>query len=192
MITFIIPSISRSSLPRALQSLIAQTNQDWLAIVVFDGHYNELPVNDPRILFTWTTEKLGTGNAASAIRMQGIKLARTEWVAFLDDDDTVHQEYVETIHKALDDKSLKNSDLLIYRMQWYSGSGNITPPYKYTEASQLELGMVGISMVARRSMFDEIEWGGNWCEDWDLVKKIRDETDFAMSLRPEIMYRVRW
>jgi hypothetical protein len=70
VITFIVPSLSRSTLPAALDSIMNQINPKWLILVIFDGlvndnfylnttsnlpiYYKELPsrvINDGRIWF---------------------------------------------------------------------------------------------------------------------------------------------
>ena len=37
MITFIIPTVNRPSLKRAIDSLYAQTLSEWKAIIIYDG-----------------------------------------------------------------------------------------------------------------------------------------------------------
>ena len=37
IITFIIPTIGRTTLTRTVNSLINQTNSEWNAIIIFDG-----------------------------------------------------------------------------------------------------------------------------------------------------------
>jgi len=187
MITFIIPSIDRTGLPRALQSLIAQSDPDWMAIVVFDGFYRSLPVKDPRILYTWTTVKLGTGNAAAAVRAAGIKLARTEWIGFLDDDDSLDIAYVSTLRMVAQAKT----DVVVFRMQEFGGTGRVVPPPSIKRASQLECGNVGISFAVRRKIMQGRAWPSNWCEDFDLVSALRD-SGAKITMRPEVLYRVRW
>jgi glycosyltransferase involved in cell wall biosynthesis len=186
MITFIIPSIDRPSLARALQSLVAQSDPRWVAIVVFDGFYRKPPVDDPRILYTWTMQKLGTGNAAAEVRAKGIKLARTEWIAFLDDDDSLDMDYVRTLREVQE-----ASDVVVFRMQEFGGTGRIIPPPSLRRVSQLVCGAVGISFAVRREVLLKHQWGSNWCEDYDLISMLR-EAGAKIKLRPEVLYHVRW
>ena len=60
LITFIIPTIGRPSLLRAIESLYKQTVWDWKAIVVFDGIQPNISISDPRIKVLHC-EKAGTG-----------------------------------------------------------------------------------------------------------------------------------
>ena len=59
IVTFIIPTIGRSSLNDALNSLYKQTIQDWKAIVIFDGLSTNITINDERVSIL-TCEKLVT------------------------------------------------------------------------------------------------------------------------------------
>ena len=87
LITFIIPTIGRSTLQNTLDCLINQSNPNWKAIVIFDGISSTIQNTDPRICII-ESPKLGEGtNSAGLVRNYGITFADTEWVAFVDDDD---------------------------------------------------------------------------------------------------------
>ena len=47
-ITFIIPSLNRSSLRKSIQSLIDQTNPNWECIIIYDG-IDGITFDDDRI-----------------------------------------------------------------------------------------------------------------------------------------------
>jgi glycosyltransferase involved in cell wall biosynthesis len=92
MITFIIPTINRHTLSRTIDCLINQTNPNWKAIVVFDGVKCEKYL-DPRIK-SLSIEKMGKQNFAGLVRNQAINMVDTEWIGFVDDDDTISYDYV--------------------------------------------------------------------------------------------------
>ena len=97
-ITFIIPTIGRSTLRRTLQSLQDQTNQNFKCIVVFDGIDPTITVDDNRFKII-KTNKLGQGrNSAGLVRNEGMKLVNTEWIGFVDDDDTLSNTYVDKFY----------------------------------------------------------------------------------------------
>lgn len=74
-----------------------QTITNWKAIVIFDGIKPNIYETDPRITIIKTPIKLGQGyNSAGLVRNYGIKFANTEWVAFVDDDDSITPNYVES------------------------------------------------------------------------------------------------
>jgi glycosyltransferase involved in cell wall biosynthesis len=52
-------------------------------------------------------------NSAGYVRNYGIKFATTEWVAFVDDDDTIRNTYVETFLREI---ATYDTDVIIFRM----------------------------------------------------------------------------
>lgn len=112
-ITFIIPTIGKNTLQKSLSCLLNQTNNKWNAIVIFDGIEPNIDINDERILVL-KTSKLGKGhNSAGNVRNYGIKYVKTEWIAFLDDDDAIKNNYVDIF---LNEISNYTTDLIIFRM----------------------------------------------------------------------------
>ena len=83
LITFIIPTIGRSTLSNTLESLINQTNPNWKAIVIFDGVSSTIKNTDRRISVIESSKLGKTYNSAGVVRNYGITLADTEWVAFV-------------------------------------------------------------------------------------------------------------
>ncbi len=80
-----------------LQSLLEQTFSDWEAIVIDDGSKDNSAdivksIKDPRIQFLQQSN-----HGVSYTRNKGIEMARGEFVAFLDADDTWFPDYLETV-----------------------------------------------------------------------------------------------
>ena len=78
-----------ATLPEAVDSVLAQTFADWELIVwddcSTDGSADTVAkFADSRIRYVRAEERVSPGQA----RQQAIKLARGEWIAFLDQDDT--------------------------------------------------------------------------------------------------------
>lgn len=96
--SFIIPSYNRAHIiKRAVQSLLAQTNSDWEAIIVDDGSTDNTKqviadFGDARIMYT----KQKNAGAAAA-RNKGMALANGKWIAYLDSDNELHPEYLATM-----------------------------------------------------------------------------------------------
>ena len=93
-LSFVIPTHNRSEmLQAAVTSVLRQTISDWELIVVDDG--SDEPVqrfldeSDERIILHRNSMPLG----AAASRNIGVRLAGSEFVAFLDDDDTLEPEF---------------------------------------------------------------------------------------------------
>lgn len=182
MITFIIPSTNRDTLSRAIESLQNQTNTNWKAVIVYDGVRGD-SFYDERIRTLLIDKKGNQGDdngEAGLVRNEGIKLVDTEWIGFLDDDDTIGKDYV----KILEEKYLEY-DLVIWRMVYTDGK--IIPRFGN---SQLRFGNIGISFCYKAKldvMFKENRTG----EDFDFVKQLLGETDNYI-IAHEIMYRVKW
>ncbi len=95
-ISVIIPLYNKEHyIERTLQSVLAQTYQDWEAIIIDDGSTDNSAnivqtTIDPRIKF-FQQENCGV----SATRNRAIKLATGDFVAFLDADDEWMDDYLE-------------------------------------------------------------------------------------------------
>jgi glycosyltransferase involved in cell wall biosynthesis len=90
--SFIIPTYNRIRLlPRAVESILAQTEQDFEILIIDDASSDgtEAMVKerfpDPRIRYVRLEENTGADNA----RNHGLDLARGDVVAFLDSDDEI-------------------------------------------------------------------------------------------------------
>ncbi|MEI7497655.1 MAG: glycosyltransferase [Candidatus Falkowbacteria bacterium] len=89
MISIILPTYNRANiLPNAIKSVIAQTYSDWELIIVDDGSTDNTReivngfLTDSRISFV-NQENFGPIVA----RNNGVKMAKGNWLAFLDSDD---------------------------------------------------------------------------------------------------------
>lgn len=91
LISIIIPAYNRAyKISDAIKSIQAQTYQNWELIVVDDGSKDNIKevmhqvcAKDNRIQFIRHNHNRG----AQAARNTGIKMAKGEWIAFLDSDD---------------------------------------------------------------------------------------------------------
>ena len=90
-VSVIVPVFNRQDvLPRALDSVLAQTYDDYELIVVDDGSATlvNVTIQQPGIRVVRHETNLG----AAAARNTGVGAARGRYVAFLDSDDTWHPE----------------------------------------------------------------------------------------------------
>jgi len=178
MLTFIIPTIGRQSLVATLQCLKNQTNNNWKAIVVFDGMTPNISETDTRIKIIHTPKRLGQGhNSAGLVRNYGIKFADTEWVAFLDDDDGISSNYVELFLFEL----FFESDVILFRM---SLDDRICPSLEETNFYKKN---VGISFALKKSIFDKVIFNPSWEEDFEFLEKIREQK-YKIILSPRVTY----
>lgn len=178
-ITFIIPSIGRNTLIRTLNSLQNQKEPNWFAIIGFDGLEKEkinfeLP-EDERIQYLYFKEKMGTSkendskiihSKAGLVRNKILEFCDSQWVAFLDDDDTITENYVENFKKEITEE---NFDCFIYRM--IDKNGNIFPKL---DDSRLYVGNVGISFIINLEKIknSNIFFESSEIEDFEYIKNI--------------------
>jgi hypothetical protein len=70
-------------------------NKNWNAIVVFDGIEPTISESDERIKIIKNNKKEGEGrNHACKVRNFAYSFVNTEWIGFVDDDDTLN-DYVD-------------------------------------------------------------------------------------------------
>lgn len=113
----IIPTYNRPELlKRALESVLNQSFQSFELIIVNDGSINglnqyevlkrEYSANNKIIFFDKQNEGL------SAARNSGIKLAKSKFICFLDDDDYYLENHLDELHKLILEK---NEAIGVYR-----------------------------------------------------------------------------
>lgn len=103
-VSVILPTCDRPSLLRvALKSLAWQTFRDFEVVVVNDGETDILPAVTEFAPYlnvravAHSTPRQGVSSA----RNTGIRLARGNWLVYLDDDDFFYKEHLETLHDAV-------------------------------------------------------------------------------------------
>jgi len=117
-VSVIIPTYNRADLlPRALNSVLNQTFQDFELIIVEDGSTDntkqlveEFQKKDERIKYIWQKNSGGPAKPKNT----GIKNSQGEFIAFLDDDDEWLPEKLETqLNK------IEENDYDIFFSNWY-------------------------------------------------------------------------
>lgn len=181
-ITFIIPTVARTSLNNSLNSLLKQTDSEWCAYVGFDGLTEEQIktdlIKDDRIKYFYLPKtgflknvdfKAQNHSKAGNVRNQLLKKQfQSEWIGFLDDDDTLTSDYVERLKL----ESNKNDfDCCVFRM--ISKDGLVIPRY---DNNSLYVGNVGISFSVRTSFLkqNDIFFESSESEDFEFIKKLFD------------------
>lgn len=194
MITVILPSFARDTLNRSLYSLIHQTNPNWKCQLGLDGYSaparsgsqfilsSGQPVpfplaEDPRINLTYIPKKLGnkfyrqpeTGNGQGGlVRNILIDKVDTEWITFLDDDDTFHPE---AIQRCYDEIASNDFDCCILKRAYDPQYQQVIPPRGCTE---LELGKVSTSFLVKADFLrkHQIVFVNDKFEDYIYAKMI--------------------
>jgi glycosyltransferase involved in cell wall biosynthesis len=183
-VTFIIPTLGRPTLKRTIQSLQAQHNPNWEAIIIFDGLTPQPLTTDPRLRMI-EIPKTGRYNHAGEVRNQGMKYVTTEWMAFVDDDDTLTPDYVDRLLE----ESQRKADLttVIFRMYDPELQQIVPEPHQQGFSS----GHVGISYSIKTSLYqDGFRFVPGPTEDFKLLEAIR-QAGQKMVLSPYITYWVR-
>lgn len=88
-------------------------------------------------------------NGAGNVRNYAVPFIETEWIAFLDDDDTVADDYVTCLQKQIEE--IPDLDVLIFRMK-HKFLGRIIPSLDKTE---IKVGNVGISFSLKTKIMKE-------------------------------------
>ena len=184
LITFIIPTIGRDTLSKTLDCLINQSNPNWKAIVIFDGISSTIQNTDPRSRIIEST-KLGQNyNSAGLVRNYGITFADTEWVAFVDDDDSLSTNYVDIFIKESSAYTL--ADIIIFRME---GCPGCIIPTLSTET--FYYCQVGISFAVKKKIFDEgYIFIPSIAEDFCYLDEARNKK-YNIMISPYVTYFVR-
>lgn len=154
--TFIIPTIGRKTLRRAIFSV---TKHGWKYLCEYDEKREE----------------------PSVIRNRLIEQATTPWVSFLDDDDSITEDYVERLIEAL--KETPDLDLVHFRA--YFLRGMVVPAWP-----TIEWGNVGISFSVKREVALKHPFQTEKYEDFNFVKRLY-EAGYNIGFDPHITYHVR-
>ena len=183
-ITFIIPSTGRSSLLRTVFSLAALKITNWKAIVILDNATLPSPwiITDNRIRYL----KVLKQDSVGMVRNIGMKVADTEWVGFLDDDDTLS---MHTLNHFEEEISLnKDIDCIIFRL--YDNEKHYLPPNELQDDT-FQLYYVGISFFMKRNLiYEGFSFGYSHIEDFCLLNIIR-KAGKKMVISPYTVYFVR-
>jgi len=106
LFSIIIPTYNRADkLKNAIQSVLAQSCENWELIVVDDGstdHTAEIikNFNNPKIIYLYQKNQ-----ERSAARNKGIENAKGEWICFLDSDDCYKPNHLDVLNKHLSNAS---------------------------------------------------------------------------------------
>jgi glycosyltransferase involved in cell wall biosynthesis len=205
LFSIIMPTYNRAYvLWKAVESVIAQTEQRWELIVVNDGSTDCTlrlleEFHDPRI------RPLTVANQGpSAARNRGVEAAQAPYVAYLDSDNAWHTDYLKTMLEAIE----QHSDNVL----WYCGQNTTvwertedgrwalfsqapTPRAQYTYQDVWRLRAADTNcIVHRRMILDEV--GGwdeqcRWIEDWDLFLRVFLQYQGRVKWVPRILVEYR-
>lgn len=163
--TFIIPSIDRPHLQRAISSV-----------------RNQAP-------YLVQIDKYGVGPAAS--RNELIRLADTEWVSMLDDDDTVTDDYVARLKE--ESEAHPEADVIVFREYFIAekmGEGYEYPDHFIWQAPVVHWGQIGIAFSVKREVAMKYPFLDEVNEDFHFVERI-DQAGHKIHFSKYLVYRAR-
>jgi glycosyltransferase involved in cell wall biosynthesis len=181
-VDFIIPTMGRSTLSRTLESLNKQTDMDWRAVVVYDNRYPpSVNSSDPRV-FECVAD---VGGHAGLVRNYGLDYAESEWLAFVDDDDWLSENYVDYLKKYQRD----NASVTAFIFTYYDKINKNTVPHPRLKA--IAECKVGISFAVKTAFVREnnIRFTPFAVEDFRFLKSVQDLGGQIM-ITGELLYYV--
>ncbi len=188
LITFIIPTIGRLSLLKTIESLKNLKIDKWNCIILFDGIENNIiKNNDNRIKIIELKNKLGQyPNYAGNVRNYAFNLINTEWIGFVDDDDTLSPYYINNLIEEININN--NIECCIFRMIYKNL--NFLPKI---DDNDIIKNNVGISFCFKKNIFSKIKnliFENNSHEDYYFLKKLKNN-NIEIVISPFINYFIK-
>lgn len=182
-VTFIIPSINRDTLKDSIKSLLCQSNTNWQCIIIYDGvdgdDFDDDRIKTLKIEKTGTLSVTGLHGESGLVRNYGISNCDSEWIAFLDDDDTISENYVKDLFE-----KYHHYDFVVFRMQYIDGI--ILPP---KGINQLIVNQVGISFCYKNKFEGLLFEDNQQKEDFQFLMKLTELTD-NFIITDDVYYKV--
>jgi len=198
-ISIIIPTYNRSNLlTTTIDSVLNQTYKDFELIIIDDGSTDNtkqivenLKQKDNRIIYEYQNNSGGPASPKNT----GIKIAKGEYIAFLDDDDEWFPEKLEKQIKIFEE----NEDIAIVSCDSVVVSDKNETKVKTSKIDNYNLnklliknsiftGTVFIKASSiKKKLFDK---NLNFLEDWDMWIRILSDND-KIKFIPEILFKYK-
>ncbi len=189
-VSIVTPTYNRAEyLKEAIESVLAQTYQDWELIVVDDGSSDhtvqvlrKFMKDDNRIHYIKKEN-----NGAAAARNTALHQVTGKYIAFIDDDDRWLPEKLQMQVELMESDS--EIGFCYVRFQIYKKVGNnlekgtLFPPFLASKFEDLfDAFIAPSSAMFRKTCFDRVGWFNpqyERCEDFDLWLRIAQMTKIA-------------
>ncbi|HEX3519217.1 MAG TPA: glycosyltransferase family 2 protein [Solirubrobacteraceae bacterium] len=204
-VSVIVPAYNAAAvITQALDSVVAQTYEDWEAIVADDGSSDETAAlstgRDPRISCVRSPHNLGIGGA----RNLALTHATGELVALLDADDVWLPDYLQRMLAEYDATVARGANVGIVCCDAYEFGPEGLRERRYSDrvgwvadvtlASLLHRNTIFVSALLPRQVIDEVSGFATDClgtEDYDMWLRVLETGRHVVALRePLVMYRV--
>lgn len=129
--SIIIPTYNRSEkLKNTITSVLNQTFEDFELLIMDDGSTDDTETvvksfNDSRVLYTWESNSRGPATP----RNRGIKIAKGQWISFLDADDLWYPQRLMIVFNSI--KKFPNSDVFCHNEMLHNWDSKIKSPIFY-------------------------------------------------------------
>lgn len=186
-VSVITPTYNRAeTLPRAIESVLAQDHEEFEHVIVDDGSTDDTPAvvaeyDDDRVEYC----RLEDNGGANAARNAGIRAASGEYVAFLDSDDEFYPGKLGACVDALESLPERYGGVFhgydIYRGETYLGP-EATAEGRVTLADLGEANVPGsfVATAFRREVFDavgELDEAMAASQDYEFYLRVAREYD---------------
>lgn len=194
--TVVIPTYNRASIfPSAVESVLFQDYLDFEILVIDDGSTDETrEVVRPylgRVKYLYQENK-----GVSAARNWGIRMAKGEYIAFLDSDDLWEKEKLGAQVRFMEGRELMVSQT---EEIWIRNGRRVNPGKRHKKYSgwifdkALNLCLISpSSMMVRREVFEEKGYFDESlpaCEDYDLGLRLARDYEIGLIGKPLIIKR---
>jgi glycosyltransferase involved in cell wall biosynthesis len=204
-VSVIVPARNAAALlGQALDSIVAQTYEDWEAIVADDASSDATAVvaagRDPRISCVRSPRNLGIGGA----RNLALARASGELVALLDADDVWLPHYLERLVSRYDEARRRGEDVGVVCCDAYHLGADGVPevasyapprwPERVTLTTLLRNNSIFVSAMIPHAVIEELGCFATDClgtEDYDMWLRIAETGRSVIALRePLVLYRI--
>jgi hypothetical protein len=185
-----------------LESLRAQTHDDWEAVVVDDGSRDgtgdlleRFMALEPRI----RPVHLASNQGAPAARNRGTEEARFDWLVFLDADDVLAPNFIERMASAV--VQHPNATSFFCGVNYITSDGKLSPE-KFDDIPPLDNHFRTLSrqccfkhsamMIAKQQFYELGGYDGSMkaAQDWDFFQRLA-RTGADLVVVPEVLARIR-
>ena len=199
-ISVILPTRNRSALlRRAVDSVLAQTYPRWELLVVVDGNEDD----SPAVLASYDDARIhplrGEGKGASAARNRGLERATGDVVAYLDDDNVMHPEWLRAVAWAFEER--RPGTRVLYGARIVEERGVVDPEADRDLSSPLQLeafdrarlrvgNYIDLGSIAHRRDHPEARFDEELAvlHDWDLILRLTAEEEPVVLPAVALLY----
>ncbi|MFA4817331.1 MAG: glycosyltransferase family 2 protein [Parcubacteria group bacterium] len=180
--SIIMPTYNRKHcIKAAIDSLLNQTYQDFELIIIDDAsadgtdecllkEYQE-EIKKGKIKFL----KLKENKGPSFARNEGLKMAKNEWIGYLDSDNQMHKDFLETFVKNIKDNPA--TEIFYAQIKSLTTQNIIGHEFDFENLLLGNYIDVGI-LVHSKKIYSELggfDMGIKGVEDWDLIIKYTEK-----------------